>query len=336
MSQVQLPDLPPPQQARFQILALSGGGYRGLYSAEVLAELEQSSGRPIYECFDLFAGTSIGGIIAIALAMERRAVDIRDALVRHGPRIFPGAEGWRGWAGRSVRTLRSLVTAKYATHRLREAVDEIVGPGATVRDLERPLLVPAVAITAGAPQLFRSVHHPDHAPFANVALADVALATAAAPVYFPVARVGNAEYVDGGIIANAPDLAALLEAERYLAPSRDQVFLMSVGTTSAEAAFASRGRLQRGLASWIRKNRLLDITMAAQQEHALQLCEGALGSQYFRINASQSEDQADVLALDSATPTATRTLRAMAQSSAARARSDPRMPQFLRHAGRAL
>ena len=56
--------------------------------------------------------------------------------------------------------------------------------------------------------------------------------------------------------------------------------------------------------------------MAAQQEHVIQLCEGLLGERYFRINATQAADQADVLALDSATPTATRTLQAMADTSA--------------------
>lgn len=337
MSRSTLPDLPPDRgPRRFQILALSGGGYRGLYSARVLAELEQSSRRPIYESFDLLAGTSIGGIIAIGLAMERSAKAILEAIRKKGPEIFPGREGWRGGPGRISRNLRKLIKPKYGTQGLRTAVDEIVGKGRKVSDLKRPVLIPAVALTAGAPQLFRSVHHPDHSQFGDLLLADIALATAAAPVYFPTARVGNAEYVDGGIIANAPDLAALVEAERYLSGRRDQLYAMSIGTTSAEAAFASRGRLERGLASWVRKNRLLEITMAAQQEHALTLCQGILGDRFFRINAVQSADQADVLALDAATPTATRTLEAMAETSAKKALSDPRMPQFLAHRARAL
>src|SRR6266446_8411629 len=51
---------PEPAPTRFQILSLSGGGYRGLYSAAVLAALE-GAGPAMYERFDLFAGTSIGG-----------------------------------------------------------------------------------------------------------------------------------------------------------------------------------------------------------------------------------------------------------------------------------
>ncbi len=55
----------------FQILALSGGGYRGLYTATILAELERELGGPIARHFDLIAGTSIGGILALAIANER-------------------------------------------------------------------------------------------------------------------------------------------------------------------------------------------------------------------------------------------------------------------------
>jgi len=76
----------------FQILSLSGGGFLGLYTAAVLAELEERSGKPLNQCFDLIAGTSIGGIIALGLAAGRSASDIRDAFIEHGPRIFPRAQ----------------------------------------------------------------------------------------------------------------------------------------------------------------------------------------------------------------------------------------------------
>src|SRR5687767_9758311 len=43
----------------FQILSLSGGGYRGLFTARILADLEERIGAPIATRFDLIAGTSI-------------------------------------------------------------------------------------------------------------------------------------------------------------------------------------------------------------------------------------------------------------------------------------
>ena len=54
----------------FNILALDGGGIRGIYSAHVLARLEDALRSPIRECFSLIAGTSTGSIIAGAASMK--------------------------------------------------------------------------------------------------------------------------------------------------------------------------------------------------------------------------------------------------------------------------
>lgn len=78
-----------PKSRRFQILALSGGGYRGLYTAKILADLEtEIGGVPISRRFDLITGTSIGGILALALAMEIPAQRMVDFFVEHGAAIF--------------------------------------------------------------------------------------------------------------------------------------------------------------------------------------------------------------------------------------------------------
>ena len=73
---------------RFQVLALSGGGFRGLYTAQVLADLETEIGGPIARHFDLISGTSVGGILALAVAMEIPARKIVELFVKHGEEIF--------------------------------------------------------------------------------------------------------------------------------------------------------------------------------------------------------------------------------------------------------
>lgn len=50
----------------FQILALSGGGFRGLYTAKIIADIERDIEAPIASRFDLITGTSIGGIFDVA------------------------------------------------------------------------------------------------------------------------------------------------------------------------------------------------------------------------------------------------------------------------------
>jgi patatin-like phospholipase/acyl hydrolase len=65
----------------FRILALSGGGYLGLYSARLLSRLEAAAGKPIAKCFDLMSGTSAGAIAALALSLEIPAVEIEKIFI---------------------------------------------------------------------------------------------------------------------------------------------------------------------------------------------------------------------------------------------------------------
>jgi hypothetical protein len=74
---------------RRQLLALSGGGYRGLFSAIVLEELEAFAGKRLTHCFDLIAGTSVGGLLACAIAVEIPVRRVRETLEEHAGAIFP-------------------------------------------------------------------------------------------------------------------------------------------------------------------------------------------------------------------------------------------------------
>lgn len=77
------------------VLALSGGGYRGLYTATVLAELEQVLGRPIAQHFDLICGTSAGGMLALGLANEIPASELKD-LLKSTARASSALAAWQG------------------------------------------------------------------------------------------------------------------------------------------------------------------------------------------------------------------------------------------------
>ena len=77
----------------FRILSLAGGGYLGLYTACVLAELEEMAGEPLGRRFDLIGGTSVGGLLAIALAFEMPMWDLRELFLRHGSLSRCGSHG---------------------------------------------------------------------------------------------------------------------------------------------------------------------------------------------------------------------------------------------------
>jgi patatin-like phospholipase/acyl hydrolase len=192
-------------------------------------------------------------------------------------------------------------------------------------------MVPAVALTAGAAQLFRSPHHGAHAAQADMRLVDVAMTTAAAPGVFPVARVGNAEYVDGGLIAHAPDALALHEAQVFFGRRRDDVFMLSVGTTRDLTALAAGADRSRGLLFWLRRNRLPEVVMGAQQALSWQLAREALGDRHLGINTARSREQADAVALDRGDPQSTATLKAMARHAVEEVCASPRLARFLAH-----
>src|SRR5688572_29697775 len=109
----------------FQILCLSGGGYLGLYSAAVVAALEEHVGHPIAESFDLIAGTSVGGIIALGLGAGASAASIRDAFLKNGPAIFSDRPPPNAVAEKA-ELARSALSARYSSLPLRNTIEQIL------------------------------------------------------------------------------------------------------------------------------------------------------------------------------------------------------------------
>ncbi|MRS05906.1 patatin, partial [bacterium] len=98
---------------RFQILSLDGGGIKGLFSAAVLAAIEEDLRLNIVDHFDLIAGTSTGGIIAIGIGLGMSPREIVEFYLREGPKIFPrwlGTKRFQHWAYRKFSS-EPLITA---------------------------------------------------------------------------------------------------------------------------------------------------------------------------------------------------------------------------------
>lgn len=314
----------------FQILSLSGGGFLGLYTAAVLAELEERSGRRLNECFDLFAGTSIGGIIALGLSAGRSAANIRDAFVERGPKIFPYSlpSTKTAWFHRFVQNVPAPL---YGATALRETIEQIVGTDTRMSDLVRPSVVPSVNLTKGGPKVFKTGHHERFVLDWPLKVSDVALATSAAPTYFPAHRIGEELFADGGMFANSPDMIALHEAEMFLGVRRDDIRVLSVGTTTTDFAMSSSLDPNMGVMGWMKDQRLTDVMIGSQQALTNDMMKHVLGDRYLRIDRRQSDEQRRELALDAATPAAISNLLSIARSSFAEVSANPRLRDFLTH-----
>src|SRR5512142_1033165 len=191
----------------FRILALAGGGYLGLYTARVLAALEVRCGEPLGRRVDLLAGTSVGGILAVALAFEVPMARLVELFVGKGSEVFSARSLPTGTVARMLDLSRSVLGPKYTGDALRAALARVLG-SRTLSDARHDVVVPAVNVTRSHTKVFKTPHVPASRGDELVRAVDVAMATCAAPAYFPSVAIGESMYADGGLFAVAPDQVA--------------------------------------------------------------------------------------------------------------------------------
>ncbi|MDI1258268.1 CBASS cGAMP-activated phospholipase [Aquabacterium sp.] len=299
----------------FQALALTGGGYRGLFTARALQAIEDHLGEPIGRRFDLTCGTSIGGIIALAVAFEIPMSKVVCEFEASGTTIFPPKEKPTNWIGKAQDFWAHRNRARYQSENLRAVVARILGSDTTLNDALHAVAIPAVNVTKGQPQLFKTRYKREWTRDSKYKAVDVALATSAAPTFFELAEVDGHLYADGGLFANAPDLLATHEAEHFLGVEPGAIRLLSVGTTTKNYSVSFGAGRNFGIQDWMQDQRLFSVTIASQQQLVDQLMKHKLGPNYLRVDAEPSHEQAKDLGLDVATDAAKRTLIALATKS---------------------
>jgi len=289
-------DSPP---RKFQILALSGGGYRGLFTAKIVADIEHEIKAPIASRFDLITGTSIGGILALAIALEIRAEKVVDLFVNHGEKIF-----------KPRFTLKSFLRAKYSSDPLAELLqaEDLFGQR-LLGECLHPVIVPSINYTRREPVLFKTPHHETFKRDHRHRVVDVALATSAAPMYFPRYMFANCQYVDGGLFANAPGLLGLHEAQKFFdgCATHRNINLMSIGTMSSKFTVdPNRGR-KGGMLDWGGWNpaatpeRLFGLSISAQESMTSAMLGHLLpGDNYLPVDDVLTDERARAVALDRA------------------------------------
>jgi len=243
----------------FRLLAIDGGGIRGLIPATVLQELERVAGRPTHELFDLVVGTSTGSVLSLGLQVpgpdggpRYSAEELRTLYLDEGPNIFSRSLAYR------VRSGNGVTNAKYPATGIEEVLERYFGE-TRLSEALGDVLVTAYETELREPFLLRSrrARTDDEADFA---MRDAARASTAAPTFFSPALVTGADgspwsLIDGGVYANNPAMVGIVEA--MAAYGSSDVLSLSLGTGDLTRSLPHRRIRSWGLLQWARP--LIDI-----------------------------------------------------------------------------
>lgn len=271
----------------YRILALDGGGLRGIFTAAVLAEAEDAYGPAFLDSFDMLAGTSTGGIIALGLASGRTCREMLDFYREAGSKIFE-----------NPRSIRRFVGPKYDRGPLDVLLREEFGETARMNDLNKSVCITAHDLVSGTTRVWKDDHSPELRVGGDLLVWKVAAATSAAPTYLAPVQLHAADsHVDGGVWGNNPAMVGITEAVRYAGRDLRDIRMLSIGTTYQLLRVASHEKaVGMGLKDWLWKGLALlqgSSSMANDNQARLLLGEHA----YLRLDS----ENARKITLDDAT-----------------------------------
>ncbi|NOT00336.1 MAG: patatin [Phycisphaerales bacterium] len=316
-----------------RILAIDGGGIRGILPAQVLVALEEKlrdlDGNPdgrLADYFDFMAGTSTGGILTCLYLCPGEngrpkfsAEEAAGLYLKRGGAIFDVTLWRKTW------TVGGMGNASYPAGPIEKSLNDYFDQ-TKLSELLRPCLVPAYDIQRRRPHFFTQRDAVEKGAGWDFYAKDVCRATSAAPTFFEVARVSSRSRVpypliDGGVFANNPALCAYAEArqldfDEIQKPTAKQMVVLSLGTGVIEKSYEYDQAKDWGAIGWIRP--VLDIMMTGVAEtvdYQLGRMFDAVGAagQYVRINPALEDASPE---MDDASPENLERLRAAGTSAA--------------------
>ena len=266
--------------AKYRILTLDGGGIRGLITIIMMQNLAREQGLVNWlDQADLIAGTSTGGILALAIAAGVDMKEVRALYESKGQDVFD--DSWLD----DILDLATIIGAQYDNKKLTRELKKVIGEK-TLGELPRSVLVTAFDLDnedpdpgkrTWKPKIFHNVPGTDNDN--DVLAYKAALYTSAAPTYFPAVD----GYVDGGVFANNPSLCALLQSQdkrNTLKPPMDDIVLLSLGTGSSMTYIKGKN-LNWGYSQWVKP--LINLMMDGVNGIADFQCKQILGERYHRL-----------------------------------------------------
>ncbi|MBP7074418.1 MAG: patatin-like phospholipase family protein [Rhabdochlamydiaceae bacterium] len=251
---------PPP----YLILSIDGGGIRGMLPIQILAHIEEELGCKIGEVFDCITGTSIGGILALALAApdpenpskpKMGAKETAAFLEKEGPLVFEKT------TLQSIKSIEGIRTPKYSNENLKKVLHDQFNE-TKIDEAVTDVLIPSYDLNKGKTAIF--FHFKGQNTNQPFFMRDAGMATSAAPTYFPSYAVQDLNLVDGGLSANNPSLLAYMKAAGHIDPDRD-IFILSLGTGEMKIKSIPAAESESyGMIQWLPM--IFDIIFKSSQE----------------------------------------------------------------------
>jgi len=269
-----------------KVLAIDGGGIRGIIPATILTEIQKRLTLDLFKVFDLIAGTSTGGIIALGIGTKCKndgpysPSELVDMYVQNGPEIFKK---------NLLTPERQVLLPKYSPDGLQAALTQFF------QDIEfqtalTPLLISSYDLQKQLPFFFKS-HRIASDPTFNWKLTEIARATSAAPTFFPPLHLikGDEDYalVDGGVFVNNPSMAAYAEA-RSLYPDATQFVVVSVGTGDRQDQITYASAKDWGLLGWAKQ--IVPVFMDSVSEAVDYELRALPGCTYYRLQVPHLQE----------------------------------------------
>ncbi|MYC08017.1 MAG: patatin-like phospholipase family protein [Chloroflexi bacterium] len=266
-------------EKHFHILALDGGGTRGIYSAQVLANVEVQIGAPIRDSFDLIAGTSTGSIVAGAAATGIPLKEVVELFEQQALHIFP-----------SKRLRWGIFRSRYPRKRLEDVIDSCL-PNTTLGEIATPLIITSSNIATGGVHVFKSSYLAElgepYVRDSEIPLVEAILASCAAPSYFDPVQVGENHLADGGLWANNPSILAVTEAISKFKQTVDQIHILSIGTGHPTKMYSHHRHW--GLATGWGHKKLVSYFLNLQSQSSSNMAGLILGERYVRLDPEIEE-----------------------------------------------
>jgi len=254
----------------YRVLVIEGGGILGYYEATLLYELNKYFGgdedNDIGSSFNMICGTSTGGILASGLAKGITLGDIKRLYKENASSIFPSPTPEKGLS-LFFWFIKHLNKSSASQEVLKKLLDNTFENSTFLniwKNRNIALCIPSLLVNTHTPCVFQTPHFSSN-QFDNLKLSDACLASSAAPIFFPLAKIKeNENYTDGGLWANNPILIGLMEAMKMADKNQDIEIYSLAPPINNEANIDFITEKKQGIIHWKVGINIINLSLFSQ------------------------------------------------------------------------